>query len=58
MPKIHEEIALHSVETTAQERRTQGKNMGKYRKIDNTAEKDEGQQDFLFEGANDSEVSK
>ena len=31
MSKIQEELALHTVETTAQERRIQGKNMGKYR---------------------------
>jgi modification methylase len=58
MPKIHEELALHNVETTAQKRRSQGKNMGKYRKIDNAAEKDEEQQNFLFESANDTELSK
>jgi hypothetical protein len=32
--------------------------MGKYRKIDNAAEKDEEQQNFLFESANDTELSK
>jgi modification methylase len=31
MSKIQEELALHNVETTAQERKSQGKNMGKYR---------------------------
>jgi modification methylase len=53
MPKIHEELALHNVETTAQKRRSQGKNMGKYRPTDD--EKDD-RQETLFEGANDSEL--
>ena len=53
MPKIQEELALHNVETTAQERRVQGKNMGKYRPTND--EKDDRQGTF-FEGANDSEL--
>ena len=53
MPKIQEELALHNVETTAQERRVQGKNMGKYRPTND--EKDD-RQGTLFEGANDSEL--
>ena len=31
MPKIQEELALHNVKTTAEERKLKGKNMGKYR---------------------------
>ncbi|MDE0325015.1 MAG: site-specific DNA-methyltransferase [Candidatus Poribacteria bacterium] len=53
IPKIQEEIALHNVETTAQERRVRGKNMGKYRPTND--EKDD-RQETLFEGANDSEL--
>ena len=47
--------ALHHVETTAQERRIQGKNMGKYRPTND--EKDD-RQGTLFEGANDNELSE
>ena len=53
--KIQEELALHHVETTAQERRVQGKNMGKYRPTND--EKDD-RQGTLFEGANDNELSE
>ena len=53
MPKINEEIALHNVETTAQERRVGGKNMGKYRP---TSDEKDDRQRTLFEGANDSEL--
>ena len=34
MPKIQEEFALHDVETTFKERKSQGKNVGKYRGTD------------------------
>ena len=53
--KIQEELALHHVETTAQERRVQGKNMGKYRP---TNEEKDDRQGTLFEGANDNELSE
>lgn len=55
MSKIQEELALHNVETTAQERRIQGKNMGKYRPTD---DKKDDRQGTLFEGANDNELSE
>lgn len=41
MPKIQEELALHNVETTAQERRSQGMNMGKYRPTDDEEKTDQ-----------------
>ena len=53
MSKIQEELALHNVETTAQERRVKGKNMGKYRPRND--EKDD-RQGTLFEGASNSEL--
>ena len=53
--KIQEELALHNVETTAQERRIQGKNMGKYRP---TKDEKDDRQGTLFEGANDNELSE
>ncbi len=39
MPKIEEELALHNVQTTAEERKLKGKNRGKYR-----PKNDEGQE--------------
>ncbi len=44
--KIQEELALHNVKTTAQERRLQGKNMGKYRPTDN---KEKTEQLYMLE---------
>lgn len=36
MPKIHEELALRDVQTTFKERKSKGKNVGKYRNIDDS----------------------
>ena len=55
MSKIQEELALHKVEITAKERRSKGMNMGKYRP---TNDQRDDRQETLFEGANDSELSK
>ncbi len=41
MSKVQEELALHNVETTAQERRVQGKNMGKYRPTEDAEKTDQ-----------------
>ncbi len=45
MPKIQEELALHDVRTSFKERKSQGRNVGKYRKTDDN--NDENQQNFL-----------
>lgn len=49
MPKIEKELALHSVEKTFTERKSQGKNVGKYR---NTKTENETEQMTLFKENN------
>ena len=55
IPKIHEELVLHNVQTTAKERKLHGMNMGKYRP---TSNEEDDRQGTLFEGANDNELSE
>ena len=50
MSKIQEELALHEVETTFKERKSKGKNVGKYRGTnDDTNDEEKTNQLYLLE---------